>query len=284
MSTLVASFNAFGSLWRSAPVSAKIGITIILAWIFAGIFADLIVPYGETEVVGAVWAEWSAVTPLGTDQLGRDLLTRIIYGARNTIFIALLTTILSFFVGITTGFMAAALGGWTDQLLSRIVDILLSIPILIFSLMLLSVLGTSIPVLIMVLALLDSTRVFRLSRSVSMDIVVMDYVEVARLRGEKLWWIMSREILPNAIAPLIAEFGLRFCFIFLLISALSFLGLGLQPPTADWGSMVRENAGAISFGILTPLIPALAIASLTIGVNLVVDWMLHKTSGLRDEA
>lgn len=284
MSTLVASFNAFGSLWRSAPVSAKIGITIILTWIFAGIFADLIVPYGETEIVGAVWAEWSAVTPLGTDQLGRDLLTRIIYGARNTIFIALLTTILSFFVGITTGFMAAALGGWTDQLLSRIVDILLSIPILIFSLMLLSVLGTSIPVLIMVLALLDSTRVFRLSRSVSMDIVVMDYVEVARLRGEKLWWIMSREILPNAIAPLIAEFGLRFCFIFLLISALSFLGLGLQPPTADWGSMVRENAGAISFGILTPLIPALAIASLTIGVNLVVDWMLHKTSGLRDEA
>ena len=284
MSTLVASFNAFGSLWRSAPVSAKIGITIILAWIFAGIFADLIVPYGETEVVGAVWAEWSAVTPLGTDQLGRDLLTRIIYGARNTIFIALLTTILSFFVGITTGFMAAALGGWTDQLLSRIVDILLSIPILIFSLMLLSVLGTSIPILIVVIAVLDSTRVFRLSRSVSMDIVVMDYVEVARLRGEKLWWIMSREILPNAIAPLIAEFGLRFCFIFLLISALSFLGLGLQPPTADWGSMVRENAGAISFGILTPLIPALAIASLTIGVNLVVDWMLHKTSGLRDEA
>ena len=284
MSTLVASFNAFGSLWRSAPVSAKIGIAIILAWIFAGIFADLLAPYGETEIIGAVWAEWSAATPLGTDQLGRDLLTRIIYGARNTIFIALLTTILSFFVGITTGFMAAALGGWTDQLLSRIVDILLSIPILIFSLMLLSVLGTSIPVLIMVLALLDSTRVFRLSRSVSMDIVVMDYVEVARLRGEKLWWIMSREILPNAIAPLIAEFGLRFCFIFLLISALSFLGLGLQPPTADWGSMVRENAGAISFGILTPLIPALAIASLTIGVNLVVDWMLHKTSGLRDEA
>ena len=284
MSALVAFFNAFGSLWRSAPVSAKIGIAIIFAWIFAGIFADILVPYGETEVVGAVWAEWSAVTPLGTDQLGRDLLTRIIYGARNTIFIALLTTILSFFVGITTGFMAAALGGWTDQLLSRIVDILLSIPILIFSLMLLSVLGTSIPVLIMVLALLDSTRVFRLSRSVSMDIVVMDYVEVARLRGEKLWWIMSREILPNAIAPLIAEFGLRFCFIFLLISALSFLGLGLQPPTADWGSMVRENAGAISFGILTPLIPALAIASLTIGVNLVVDWMLHKTSGLRDEA
>lgn len=283
MSTLVAPVHAFGSLWRSAPVSAKVGIVLILLWIFTGIFAGVLAPYGETEVVGSVWEEWSADTILGTDQLGRDLLTRIIYGARNTIFIALLTTILSFFIGITSGFMAAALGGWTDQLLSRIVDILLSIPILIFSLMLLSVLGTSVPVLIIVLAMLDSTRVFRLARSVSMDIVVMDYVEVARLRGEKLWWIMRREILPNAVAPLIAEFGLRFCFVFLLISALSFLGLGLQPPTADWGSMVRENAGAISFGILTPLIPALAIASLTIGVNLVVDWMLHKTSGLRDE-
>ena len=271
------------SVWRSAPISARVGMLVIAAWIFAGLFANVLAPYGETEVIGSVWAEWSAATPLGTDQLGRDLLTRILYGARNTIFIALLTTCLSFFVGISSGFMAAVLGGWTDQLLSRVVDILLSIPILIFSLMLLSVLGTSIPVLIMVLALLDSTRVFRLSRSVAMDIVVMDYVEVARLRGEKIWWIMGREVLPNAFAPLIAEFGLRFCFVFLLISALSFLGLGLQPPTADWGSMVRENAGAISFGILTPLIPALAIASLTIGVNLVVDWMLHKTSGLRDE-
>ena len=283
MSALAASVRAFGPLWRSAPVSAKVGIVIVLLWVFVGIFAGVLAPYGETEVVGSVWQEWSAGTMLGTDQLGRDLLSRIIYGARNTIFIALLTTLLSFFIGITSGFMAAALGGWTDQFLSRIVDILLSIPILIFSLMLLSVLGTSIPVLIIVLAMLDSTRVFRLARSVSMDIVVMDYVEVARLRGEKLWWIMRREILPNAVAPLIAEFGLRFCFVFLLISALSFLGLGLQPPTADWGSMVRENAGAISFGILTPLIPALAIASLTIGVNLVVDWMLHKTSGLRDE-
>ena len=287
MSTFVASVgasaSAFGWFWRSSPVSAKIGAAIVFLWLFAGIFAGVLAPYDETEIVGAVWQEWSSATPLGTDQLGRDLLTRILYGARNTIFIALLTTILSFFIGITCGFMAAALGGWTDQLLSRIVDILLSIPILIFSLMLLSVLGTSVPVLIVVLAMLDSPRVFRLARSVSMDIVVMDYVEVARLRGEKLWWIMRREILPNAVAPLIAEFGLRFCFIFLLISALSFLGLGLQPPTADWGSMVRENAGAISFGILTPLIPAFAIASLTIGVNLVVDWMLHKTSGLRDE-
>ena len=166
-------------------------------------------------------------------------------------------------------------------MLGRLVDIIMAFPTLIFALMVLSVLGTSIPVLVVVIALLDSTRVFRLARAVAMDIEVMDFVEVARLRGEGLWWIMRHEILPNALPPLIAEFGLRFCFVFLFISALSFLGLGIQPPTADWGGMVRENAGAITFGILTPLWPAGAIALLTIGVNLVVDWFLHRSSELR---
>jgi peptide/nickel transport system permease protein len=179
------------------------------------------------------------------------------------------------------GFLAATLRGWVDQLLGRLVDIIMAFPTLIFALMVLSVLGTSIPVLVVVIALLDSTRVFRLARAVAMDIEVMDFVEVARLRGEGLWWIMRHEILPNALPPLIAEFGLRFCFVFLFISALSFLGLGIQPPTADWGGMVRENAGAITFGILTPLWPAGAIAFLTIGVNLVVDWFLHRSSELR---
>jgi len=168
------------------------------------------------------------------------------------------------------------------MILSRLVDILMAFPTLILALMVLSILGTSVPVLIVVIALLDCTRVYRLSRAIAMDIEVMDYVEVARLRGEGLGWIMGQEVLPNALPPLVAEFGLRFCFIFLFISALSFLGLGIQPPTADWGSMVRENAGAITFGILTPLFPAAAIAFLTIGVNLVVDWFLRRTSELRE--
>ncbi|MDH5559157.1 MAG: ABC transporter permease subunit, partial [Alphaproteobacteria bacterium] len=142
---------------------------------------------------------------------------------------------------------------------------------------------TSVPVLIVVIAVLDSTRVFRLARAVSMNIVVLDFVEAAKLRGEGTWWIVTREILPNSLPPLVAEFGLRFCFVFLFISALSFLGLGIQPPTADWGSMVRDNAILISFGDITPLIPAAAIALLTVGVNFVVDWFLHKTSGIRDD-
>jgi peptide/nickel transport system permease protein len=125
--------------------------------------------------------------------------------------------------------------------------------------------------------------VFRLARATALDVVVMDYVGAAKLRGERMSWIIFKEVLPNIMPPMITEFGLRFCFVFLTISSLSFLGLGIQPPTADWGSMVRENATLINYGRFTPLLPAGAIALLTVAVNFVVDWFLHKTSGLRDE-
>ena len=174
-------------------------------------------------------------------------------------------------------------------MLSRSVDVLMAIPSLIFALVLLSIFGSTVLNLIIIIAVLDATRVFRLTRSVAVNVVVMDYVEAAKLRGEGLGWVMRREILPNIMPPLIAEFGLRFCFVFLTIAALSFLGVGIQPPTADWGSMVRENANLLQFAQydlragLTPLLPASAIALLTVAVNFVVDWFLHKTSGLRDE-
>ena len=279
------------TLLRRAPVSAKIGLAIVALNLLAALLAPLIAPHGETAVVGGVWvggfwsrgfASRSDLLLLGTDQLGRDLLSRMLYGARNTIAIAMATTALSFAVGVPCGFLAATMRGWVDQLLSRSVDVMMAFPTLIFALLVLSVLGTAVPVLVLVIALLDATRVFRISRAVAMDVAVLDFVEAARLRGEGLWWVMRREILPNAAAPLVAEFGLRFCFVFLFIAALSFLGLGLQPPAADWGGMVRENAAAISWGIITPLIPAAAIALLTVGVNLVADWFLHKTSGIRD--
>ena len=273
---------AFLRLLRQSPLSARIGLIIILINILAAILAPAITPYSETEIVADVWAPNSSDNLLGTDNLGRDLFTRLLYGARNTIAIAIITTMLSFMTGIICGFFAATLGGWVDQVLSRIVDIMMAFPTLIFALMVLSVVGTSISALIAVIALLDSTRVYRLSRAVAMDIGVMEFVEAARLRGEKIWWLMRHEILPNAMPPLVAEFGLRFCFVFLFIAALSFLGLGIKPPAADWGGMVRENAGAITFGITTPLWPAGAIAFLTVGVNLIVDWFLRLASGLKD--
>ncbi|MGI9464168.1 MAG: ABC transporter permease [Aestuariivirgaceae bacterium] len=247
------------------------------------ILAPVIAPFSETEVVSEAFEPWTETYRLGTDQLGRDMLSRLIYGARNTVGIAIVTTILAFLLGGVLGLTAATLGGWTDQILSRIVDVMMAIPQLIFALLLLTIVGANVVNMVLVIAFLDSTRVYRLARAVSMNLVVMDFVEAAKLRGEGLWWIIRHELLPNSTAPLIAEFGLRFCFVFLLIASLSFLGLGVQPPTADWGSMVRANATLIAYGDITPLIPAGAIALLTVAVNFVVDWMLHRTSGLKDE-
>ncbi len=272
--------------WRElkkAPFTAKFGILVVAIYVFVAVFAPILTPYGESEIVGAEFDVWGDKYILGTDNLGRDMLTRLIYGARNTLGIAFLTTILAFVVGGGLGLLASILRGWVDQVLSRIVDIFMAIPVLIFALVLLTIFGSSVQNLIIIIALLDSTRVFRLSRAVGMNVAVMDFVEVAKLRGEGLPWIMFREILPNILPPLVVEFGLRFCFVFLLIAALSFLGVGIQPPTADWGSMVRDNATLITYGDITPLLPAAAIALLTVGVNFVVDWFLHKTSGLRDD-
>ena len=275
--------------FKKSPISARFGLIVIAIYIFVALFAPWLAPYGESQVFPAPYEPWSKEFIFGTDQIGRDILSRMIYGARNTVGIAVATTALAFLIGGVLGLAAAITKGWVDQLLSRLVDALMAIPSLIFALVLLSIFGTNVINLIMIIAVLDSTRVFRLTRAVSLNVVVMDFVEAARLRGEGLAWIMRREILPNILPPLIAEFGLRFCFVFLTIAALSFLGVGIQPPTADWGSMVRENASLIQFAQydlkagLTPLLPAAAIALLTVAVNFVVDWFLHKTSGIRDE-
>jgi len=267
---------------RTAPLTASFGMLVIILYIVVAVFAPLIAPFPERAVLGAEYLPWDDVHLLGTDNLGRDMLSRLIFGARNTVGIAFVTTALAFLIGSVLGLLAATVGGWLDQVLSRAVDVLMAIPALIFSLLLLTIFGTSVITLILVIAVIDSTRVFRLARSVALNIVVMDYIEAAKLRGEGLWRLITREILPNAMAPLVAEFGLRFCFVFLSISALSFLGLGLQPPMADWGSMVKENATLIAFGDITPLLPAGAIALLTVSVNFVVDWQLHRASGLKE--
>jgi peptide/nickel transport system permease protein len=259
---------------RKPTISAWVGMFIVAVFILIAIFAPWIAPHSEAETVGDTWAPSSAQFWLGTDNIGRDMLSRLLYGARMTIGVALATTIISFTIGTIAGLFASIGGPVVDQILSRFVDIMLSIPLLVFALIVLSMFGSSIPTLILTIAILDSTRVFRLSRAVAMNIAVLEYVEAARLRGEGNWWIMRREILPNALPPMISEFGLRFCFNFLFVAGLSFLGLGIQPPYADWGGMVRDNGKAISFGLAAPLWLALMIALMTVGVNLVVDWIL----------
>jgi len=273
------------------PLTAAFGLTVVTLYILGAVFAPAIAPFGESQVFDDfnLFPGEHPDYVLGTDQLGRDLLTRLLYGGRNTIGIALITTLLSFLLGATLGFLAAVVGGWLDQALSRSVDVLMAIPQLIFALLLITILGQSTINMILVIAVLDSTRVFRLARAVGGNIVVMDYIEAAKLRGEGMGYLIFKEILPNAAAPLLAEFGLRFCFVFLLIAALSFLGIGIQPPLADWGTMVRELSIYIAYAeygdwqaASLPLLPAAAIALLTVAVNFVVDWMLDRYSGLKD--
>ena len=270
-------------LIRMMNWASRLGLLVVSGFGFCAIFAPWLAPYGQSEIVGDVWEPLFGNFFFGTDQIGRDMLSMLIYGARNMIALALLTTGCAFGLGSLLGFLAATMGGWVDQVLSRFVDVVISIPTLIFALIVLSSTGTSIFALVTVIAIIYAMPVYRIARAVAMDIEVMDYVEAARLRGEGLWWIMRKEILPNALTPLAAEFGLRFCFVFLLISGLSFLGLGLQPPLADWGAMVRDNGGGIAWGFMHPLVPATCIALLTIGINLIVDSVVQKASGLRED-
>ena len=266
---------------KNIPISAMIGLFFTSVYFIMAVFAPWLAPYGMAEIVGDVWEPSSSEFLLGTDSIGRDLLSRMIWGGRITIFVALAATLVAFATGVFLGFLAAVSGGWVDQALSRLVDLLMSIPALIMALVILSVMPVTLPVLIAVMGLIEATRVFRLSRAVAADIEVMDYVEAARLRGEGMVWVIFREILPNALSPLVAEAGLRFIFMVLFISTLSFLGLGVQPPLADWGGIVRENKDGIVYGVPAALFPAVAVAALAISVNLVADWILTRTSSLK---
>ena len=263
------------------PLSALIGLVMTGLFVLSALFAPWIAPYPIDAAVGQVWEGPSQQYWLGTDTIGRDILSRLIYGGSVTIFVALVSSLLSFGMGALFGFLAATRGGWIDTGLSRVVDLMMAVPSLIVALVVLSVLPLNLTVLILVMGVLDSTRVFRLSRAVAADIAVMDYVEAAKLRGERQGWIIFREILPNAMSPLVAEFGMRFIFAVLFISTLSFLGLGIQPPLSDWGGMVRENKDGLVYGKAAALMPALAIAVLAISVNLVADWILQRTSSLK---
>ncbi|KRB23745.1 ABC transporter permease [Mesorhizobium sp. Root172] len=276
---------SFRNGFRTAPLSARIGLVVIAIYIAMAVFAPLLAPFGEADVVSSEpFAPWSIIHLLGTDQMGRDVLSRLIYGARNSVGIAFITTSLAFVVGAGLGIFSAVSSPWCDSILSVVADTLMAIPQLIFALILLALFGSSITSIVLIIAMLNATQIFRLSRLLARNVVVMEYIEAAYLRAESTWWIVTKEILPNVLPTLLAEFGLRFCFVFLTISALSFLGLGIQPPSADWGTMVRESATFISYGNVTPLLPAASIAILTVSINFVIDWFLDVTSGLRNDS
>ncbi|SDF20056.1 ABC transporter permease [Bosea robiniae] len=254
-----------------------ISLVIILAWAAIAILAPYVTPYGISDIVDTdYFGPMSLQFPLGTDYLGRDMLSRILFGARYTVGISLAATLIACSIGVTLGMAAAVSGGWFDTVLSRFIDALSSIPSKLFALVAVAGVGSSIPVLMLILGIIYTPGSYRFARALAVNVNTTDFVTVARIRGEKLSYLIRAEILPNIIGPVLADVGLRFVFIVLLLSGLSFLGLGVQPPEADWGSLVRENIGGLPFGAPAVMAPSFAIASLTIAVNLLIDNLPQK--------
>jgi len=288
---VLAKLDAFAELPDAPPKRriklswiGKISIAVVVFWLIIVAIGPSIAPFHEMDMDGddsfmdAHSNEYGSFY-LGTDYLGRDTLSRIVFGARNTIGISLFATLLAYLMGITLGILAAVKGGWIDMGISRVNDAILALPTLMLGLIVVAALGTSIPVLIGTAAVIYATSVFRIARALGQDIMVQDFVEAAQARGEGIWWVIKSEVLPNAAMPLATDFGLRLVFVVLFISSMSFLGLGVPPPASDWGSMVRENLAGLTYGSYAAIWPALAIASFTIAINLIVDDISAKSGG-----
>jgi peptide/nickel transport system permease protein len=257
---------------RALPLSGRIGLALLLFWFLAALAGPLLAPYSIGAFVDQeVFSDFSRQFWLGSDYLGRDVLSRLLWGARLTVFLGLGAAILASSIGTTLALTAAIHGGWLDELLSRTMDTLISIPSKIFALVMVAAFGSSLTLLLLIPAIIYVPGNFRIARALAVNIVALDFVQVARARGEGAVHIALREVLPNMVHPLLADLGLRFVFIVLLLSGLSFLGLGVQPPYADLGSLVRENVSGLTGGAPAIIIPALAIATLTVGANLFID-------------
>ena len=288
---VIAKLDAFAELPDAPPKRrlklswvGKLGVAVVVFWLIIIVIGPSIAPFHEMDMEGddsfldAYSGEYGTFY-LGTDHIGRDTYSRILFGARNTIGISLVATLLAYLVGITLGILAAVKGGWIDMGISRVNDAILALPTIMLGLIVIAAFGSSIIVLILTAALIYATSVFRIARALGQDIMVQDFVEAAHARGEGVWWIIRAEVLPNAAMPLATDFGLRLVFVVLFISSLSFLGLGIQPPASDWGSMVRENLQGLTYGSYAAIWPALAIASFTIAINLIVDDISAKSGG-----
>ncbi|WP_417727767.1 ABC transporter permease [Roseovarius sp.] len=255
----------------------RIGLLIILFWALVALIGPWLAPYPPGEIV-----DWDYFGPvggeywMGTDYLGRDIFSRILMGARYTVGIAFSAVVLACTAGVLLGMIAAVMGGWFDMILSRLLDAFNGIPSLLFGLVVVAAVGSSIPILVLTLAAIYMPGSYRFARALAVNVNTMDFVTVARARGEQTGYLILREIFPNILGPVLADLGLRFVFIVLVLSGLSFLGLGVQPPYADWGALVRENIEGLSLGAPAVIFPSIAIASLTISVNMLIDNLPSK--------
>jgi peptide/nickel transport system permease protein len=257
---------------RTLSAAGLLGLAIMAFWMLMAAFGTFLAPHGPGEIVDMeVFLPVSQQFPFGTDYLGRDMFSRVLHGTRFTVGVALVSAVMASGSGLMLGMCAAIWGGWVDGAISRALDTLISIPSKMFALVVVAAFGSSVPVLILMSGIIYTPGAYRIARSLAVTVNAQDFVTVARARGERTLYLALNEILPNIIGPVLADFGLRFVYIVLLLAGMSFLGLGVQPPNADWGSLVRENMAGLHEGAPAVLMPAFAIASLTIGVNLAID-------------
>jgi peptide/nickel transport system permease protein len=268
--------------WRTAaslPLAGRVGLFFVVLWLAIAIFGPSVAPHDVGAVVSPdVFGPLSAAYPFGTDYLGRDMLSRVLHAARFTIGLALVAALAASTTGTTLALIAATAGGWIDEVTSRLMDAFISIPSKMLALVMVAAFGSSVPLLILTAALSYTPGAYRMARSLAVNVKTLEYVQAARARGEGLGYIAGAEILPNMVNPMLADFGLRFVFVVLLLSGMSFLGLGVQPPDADLGSLVRENIGGLFESAPAVVIPAIAIATLTVSVNLLIDAVSGRAS------
>ncbi len=283
--------RSFGALWRRAPMSLRIGSVILLLQFIIAATGPFWAPYGPAQIqTGPPLSSMSWQHPFGTDQLGRDVFSRAVYGGHIVILLSLSGTFLGLVIGAIVGLFSGYVGGWVDEVLQRLLEAMISIPFLVLALIAIVAVGPALsgnPVLlVLIVALIYSPRIARMARAAALDIVTRDFVTVARLRGESAWSVMKRELLPNATSVLLVEFALRAGYAPILIGSLGFLGFGLRPPTPEWGLMMSENRSLIIFSPMTVLGPGLMLASLVVGLNLFTEGfarILGRTVRLGDK-
>jgi len=261
-----------------------VGLVLVIGWGLTALFGPMLAPYEVGAIVAPdVFERMGGAHLLGSDYLGRDVLSRLLNGARFTVGLSFGAALLASSSGAALALFSAISVRWVDETVSRLMDALISIPGKILALVIVAAFGSSIILLLLIAAVSYMPGAFRIARSLAVNLNQMEYVQVARVRGEGRVHIAIFEILPNMIHPLLADFGLRFVFVVLLLSGLSFLGLGVQPPDADLGSLVRENISGLAEAAPAIIAPALAIATLTIGVNLFIDSLASGGRSVTDE-
>ena len=251
--------------------SGAIGLAVVVLVVAVAFLGRYIAPHDPSAPVGTPLAGPSSAAHLGTDFLGRDVLSRLLYGGRSVIGLAAAATALAYVVGLAIGLIAGYTRSKLDPLLMRTVDVMLAFPPLLFLLVLITGAGTGVGVLVVGVAAIQAPGISRIVRTATLEVSVRGYVEAAIARGERAGAVVVREVLPNILAPVLVDAGLRFTYSILIIASVNYLGLGLQPPSSDWALMISENREYISLNVWAVLAPAAMIALLTIGVNLMGD-------------